>query len=440
MIQEIEYHGDWWIPGESKIARVQGSLRLSPGDGPLLELLGHFGRHWNDKGPIDLVLGETSAGKVTLCNCIRTQYKSSYPVEKSRYSARVAFVGIHMEKVTQITFNSVLFRPFNLFQWINKRGLEWNGLDESRLPVSYSKPQNFDFDISEACRAQVRFYYTATSYYINSRIELEERCDVRLKYRNEKSFDDIIEDIQVICGFITLATFEQSYPVEIKFTTKDTEVSEISCFFRDSTYNAEHKYRYDAEHLLKFEDVKAVFPQLMARWYSEYKRMRPVFNLLLFSFRNKRRFSEDRFVDTAKAVEIFHRMTTSNQQQPEQDFNSRIDSILSRVSPEDRDWLRDKLLYANEPTLRARIKDLLTRHQTSYIIEKILNPKVFSHDVVNSRNYYTHFTKDLEKLALRGHELYQLNRSLMGLLITCLFCHLGIDGELLSSGLKWNLR
>src|SRR5690606_5659347 len=118
-------------------------------------------------------------------------------------------------------------------------------------------------------------------------------------------------DIYVFSGFITLNTFEQSYATKIMLRDEDyfedKKSKTISCLYNNPSYSSRYKHRTKGEHLVHYDDIKEQFPELIKNWYQKYHEIKPVFSLLLYSFKDKLKFSEDKFMDMIRAVETFHR-------------------------------------------------------------------------------------------------------------------------------------
>jgi hypothetical protein len=83
---------------------------------------------------------------------------------------------------------------------------------------------------------------------------------------------------------------------------------------------------------------------------------------------------------------------------------------------------------------------LYKTYSSPYLLEQIPDPKRFFQKVVDCRNYYTHYSIENEKEALKGKNLFELNQKLKALLIICICKHIGINNaDILTDGLKRNL-
>lgn len=100
-------------------------------------------------------------------------------------------------------------------------------------------------------------------------------------------------------------------------------------------------------------------------------------------------------------------------------------ALISFAPEEYREWLREKLEYSNQATLRQRIKELWDNHRD--VFEKYFGKRrEFIAKVIDTRNYYVHQDESLKDRALRGRDLRRMNRSLF--LLLGLLCTLDLLG------------
>lgn len=101
-------------------------------------------------------------------------------------------------------------------------------------------------------------------------------------------------------------------------------------------------------------------------------------------------------------------------------------AILGAVPGEYKDWLEDELKYANEPTLRTRLSELISEHR-DVLAENIPDIESFEALVVNTRNNLTHPSAATRKAIATGVELEIINAYLQMLLELCFLNELGLQ-------------
>jgi hypothetical protein len=95
-------------------------------------------------------------------------------------------------------------------------------------------------------------------------------------------------------------------------------------------------------------------------------------------------------------------------------------------------------LYANEISLRERVKDILEicPPVTAGLIGNGPAAKRFVNDGVTTRNYLTHYTKELEKRTSTGVKLTRIGYQLEGLIESVLLTELGFECERIAEMLE----
>lgn len=449
MITKFEYKGSWKLPQSE--AWVDGTLNYDPDIGARLEIFGTFNRGLFDRSSKEIILGKTTSGDVTL---IDNWYLSTKNIQNGVtigiYQPIIIIEGQHFETISEICFSKVIFRLFNFFQWIDKSGIKYEVDPKgNEYSITYKKVEDIYFTISEECEGKISFESPRNSEDFYNKIELEEQSYITLTYNKSKNYKEILNDIIYFLGFTTLCTFEQSYPINITFNddkfvekiANSTRIKNIKCIYQNNSYDAKYKLRNKNEHLIRYNDIKNIFPNVIKNWFELYRKLEPVFILMLYSFRHKNKFSVDKFMDIVRALESYHRNTHNNQRIQEEEYSLKVKEILAMVTLEkaELEWLESRLKYGNEPNLNFRLKELVKEHQNAYVKEHITDTKKFGINVVDSRNYYTHYDRSLEDKALKGKELFIITQKLMGILYSCILRQIGLENAHFENGLQNHL-
>jgi hypothetical protein len=178
------------------------------------------------------------------------------------------------------------------------------------------------------------------------------------------------------------------------------------------------------EMLFTLKDVRDRFEEVVNAWFRVADELREVCDVF-FSTHYRSLYLEHRFSNMAQAAEGYHRASPrfGNTVIPEDDHKRRIEAILTNCPEEYRNWLREKVAWSNEPSLRRRLKDLC-----AYVFE-IANPlvgdvKEFVNAVVEARNQLTHPQSRENKP--KTQRLYLLSRQLGSLMEACFLRELGL--------------
>ncbi len=148
--------------------------------------------------------------------------------------------------------------------------------------------------------------------------------------------------------------------------------------------------------------------------------------------RNKTPFNSNKFLNLAQAVETYHRRTSPlTKGMPNEDHEKRLQDILATTSSDHHTYLTEALKYSNELSLGSRLKDILNSFKGTPLNVKFPTKKSgYDYRVVETRNYYTHYSIEKEKLAFKGEDLERATQSLFFILLCAIYRELGMfNGE-----------
>ena len=114
----------------------------------------------------------------------------------------------------------------------------------------------------------------------------------------------------------------------------------------------------------------------------------------------------ERFMALVQGLEAYHRRTSDEKRMDEAGFEELVENLIDQCPEGHRKWLKGKLKYSNEVSLRKRLKDIIkpfkdvigNRTKRNNLIDRI----------VNTRNYLTHYDRSLESKAAKDEELWPL--------------------------------
>ena len=107
------------------------------------------------------------------------------------------------------------------------------------------------------------------------------------------------------------------------------------------------------------------------------------------------------------------------------EFRSMVATLLWSCPKQNRKWLRGRLLHGNEINLGQRIKRIIEPYKSFIGNSKQRNK--FIRGVVNTRNYLTHYSEELENDAVKGSELWGLCQKMEAVFQLHLLQQLGFE-------------
>lgn len=142
--------------------------------------------------------------------------------------------------------------------------------------------------------------------------------------------------------------------------------------------------------LVPFSAIRDQFGPLLQTWISKSEAFGAGFYLYTASLRNQQTYAEDRLFALVSGMEALHRKNfDSDATQSSQDDRKRVERLLALIPADDSDkeWLKQKLAYAHEPSLRRRVLESLRELPLKFKKDEL---KQFSKRCADRRNDISH--------------------------------------------------
>lgn len=191
-----------------------------------------------------------------------------------------------------------------------------------------------------------------------------------------------------------------------------------------------------------FEEISIELPSILKKWFDYQDRFDSMLNLYFATEFNRSLYINHQFLFLAQALETYHNdndkfitsiLNKSEFKKKRQRIFKAVESDGTALAKADKEWLAEKLHHANQKTLADRLDDILNQYPKD-IAKFIKNRADFAEKVRHTRNFYTHFDKDLERKGktAKGNELVLLTEQMRTLLQVCVFRDIGIGDKAIS--------
>jgi hypothetical protein len=181
-----------------------------------------------------------------------------------------------------------------------------------------------------------------------------------------------------------------------------------------------------------YKDLTEGLPAVIAKWFEYHEQLDSVLNLYFAVLFNPSLYINHRFLFLAQALEIYHGSHTGfvGYVQRKEDFRERRKRIIQAAPQEEKEWLEEKLHYANQKTLAQRLVEILAKNKAE-ADQFIGDLQGFAAAVKNTRNYHTHFDEELKNKGRVTDDMEALVRlvsQMETLLGVCILKDLGVTG------------
>lgn len=452
LLVPYEHEGMWWEPTTSE-KRLPGTLSYDPTEGCKLSLLGQFSPlesfGYTEVQTLPVLHGFIKSGvKVSLFDNLSMGFHIRAPgISTEDFSPRIALLGAHVDSLDNFATTECEFTFTNLEEWLNHRpfGIKYTttGAKKFTLKVQLPEPQTFSL-------SHIDSVLTATASYHTSGGDMREFAIqtpswLILKSDQAQTLSDHLKVVSQIRNLVTLCLGERVYisnlvlrGVEEETTPGVTEKCRIECYYQQNP-SPQIRDKRILHSGMRLTDFGLAESEIIDRWFVLYDKIAEPLHIL-FALLYSDMYLSIRFLLAAQAVEVLHRnlwpSTYIDEVQYQGIRREIVDSIPEQVPPNLKARLKGVLQYGNELSLRRRLKEISRRLEKNGTADIMSLDSAFINDVVDNRNYLTHYDESLQEKAKTGEELYELYAKLILTVMVVVFAELDAPMTLVKERLQ----
>lgn len=418
--EEYKKTGYFWLPGKVE-KKIPGILSINDGGKVELEIVGHFDESvesLNGNDEIDRIIGHVEKdGLVTLDYCFYTKKNLSFGgISKSKILVNRVLSGAAWDQDEAVTFNTFSFSVDCLDEWVGISGINVdNNWGSKTATISYNPPENISFILDNGMKLEICFAYTLPGFPNLKEAKVTQRAYFRLESEELRDLNDFTTAAFKITNLMCFAMDEIVAMKNVSATTSEIQRDggdekqypvPITVYYQSNPYSEKTPKRNWHDMLFTFGSIKDNAQQVFNNWISAYEYLSPAFGLYFSTKTGAQRYLDGKFLALAQGLETYHRRTSTETLMEPESFDSLVSTVLDGCPDEHIDWLKGRLMHGNEINLRKRLKKIIEPFKdhlgTSKERSKLLR------EIVNTRNYLTHYSESLEGESAKGRELYNL--------------------------------
>ncbi len=421
-----EFQGYFWLPDHEN-TKIPGRC-YTANDGRIeLELLGtllgdgplELGMSLNQPPEIKRILGLTQKGEyVTLEDCFyknRNYSIGGYPLSTIHVS--YFLIGCHFDKGEPIEFEEIRSYSDAVNDWLMFAPIKTSMSYSSPYSgeISFSVPETLEWIVSDELIMNMQASFCSSSTSPHRDAGITQKTKVGFKYPVKRTIKDLLNVMGQFNDFVAFVVDQIISPKEIEVYTEENfeELNgkkyplPIKVFYSPNNHSSPQSSRNALlTPLFQFEDVREKFGETVSSWLGNYEKFKSSFNLYFATKSGRNLYLVNRFLMLTQAMEALHRSLSNETPFTQEDY-LRLCSILNKEVPNEfKDWLKPRLQYGNEMSLRNRLKSLLADFESIYGGSKKI--KGIVDKVVDTRNYLTHYDESLKEKEATGKELLKL--------------------------------
>jgi hypothetical protein len=247
-----------------------------------------------------------------------------------------------------------------------------------------------------------------------------------------RTYDEIVKPLQY---FLTFACAAPTQLLDLEFAVDGLE-RQVSETLSIPTWieTAHHGWREPNlmaqpfwEMLLPLRMMKDRVEDIFRHWSEIMERGASAIDLLASLTLGPPLYLETRYLFAIQSIEAYSRRRFENAMIDPDAHEKRKATVLAGL-PDDkaiRSWIKELLHWSNEPELRGRLETIIAYSTPP---ARDLLRENYVQLAVRTRNWFTHYSEELEPKAASGEDLYWLTEETIVLMECCLLHDLGFDG------------
>lgn len=425
-IAEFSKIGYFWPPA-SPDAKLPGTLKISDSGEAEVEVIGVFGgitKMFDNDHNIERLNGVVEGeGLVTLEECsYKKRNFSSQGISKSLLHVNRVFIGVHYVDGEDIKFSSLRFSLEGFDEWLSISGIKTKyGSKLQDASVKFRAPKEIRTKLTKDIDVLFTFEWTLPGAGNITEATISQRSLVKLVSKKLLALEDFTRLAFRLNNFFCFAMDETvtftsfigtSYELKQKLGDREFEVP-IKIIYPSLPFSKTAPDVQWYKMVFRYGQVAKKLKNILTKWLDAYELIEPAFNLYFASTSGAHRYLESKFLSLAQAIETFHRRTFEETTMPGTEFSKLVAQLLLACPQSRKEWLEGLLKYANEISLRKRLKKMIDPFKAYFGTARDI--KALIGNIVNTRNYLVHYDRSLETKALTGIELWDVCMKTEGL-------------------------
>ncbi|WP_217541728.1 HEPN domain-containing protein [Vibrio metschnikovii] len=420
IVDEYIKTGYFWIPGRED-KKIPGMLTINNGGDIELEVVGLFDdsiKSLNGGDDFDRIVGHVeNDGLVTLDNCFYTRKNHSFGgISKSKLCVNRVLSGVAYDKNEPVTFNTLSFSVDCLDEWLRVSGIKVDFDDENKTAtISYIPQENISYLLENGMKLEICFKYTLPGGAATTEAKITQKAYFKLSSKELSSLDEFTGIAYKITNFLCFATdttvslknlLGTSIELQRDGGGGDKYAIPIKIYYPSIPFSEKEPSTSWHRMLFTYGTIKSNAQDVVNNWLRAYEIMAPTLSLYFSTKNGAQKYLDGKFLALAQGLETYHRRTSDEKLMESSEFETLVSKITKNCPDENVDWLKGRLMYGNEINLANRLKRIIEPFK-----DKLGNSKERSkllRQIVDTRNYLTHYNEDLRNSSADGSELWIL--------------------------------
>lgn len=417
---ESEYikTGYFWLPNQYE-NKIPGILTVKNGGKIELEVVGHLEGGNSSFGKLeefDRIIGHVeNDGLVTLDNCFYTERNlPTAGIAKSKiYVARV-LSGAAYDENEVATFNSLSFSIDCLDEWLNVSGIITDSDSENKTAtIKYTLPDNISYKLDNGMGLEICFHCSLPGFSASYEAKVSQRAYLKLTSEKLRPLCDYTEIAFILTTFLCFATDTTvslknlvALSSEIQIEPDRKRLAQIKIYYSSIPFTENKPDIKWHRMIFTYPTIRHNAQNFINNWIQAYEVMEPAINLYFSTRNGEHKYLESKFLALSQGLETYHRRTSDELLMDPELYEQLVQTIIGKCPEPNIEWLKGRLNYGNEITLRTRLKRIIEPFKSK--LGNNRERQKLLRKIVDTRNYLTHYNESLKSQSAEGTDLWQI--------------------------------
>lgn len=423
-MEELRYSGNWEISGKEYFGNLiindkKGLIRL------ILHNRDNIKNLFNDHeipSKIKFIKGKLIPyGIMSLLNATVISRNTNISYNTKTIELDIDYcINADFKEYSNVKFSKIEFRLSNTLTWSGLDGLTVKYEKDCTCILKYKFKKAISYSIDNNTTISfIPYFHENTNIYNNEETIIKQFIKIKINSRKNQDLYFYIDILNKIKTLIEVGIGENIDIKEIIGYKRDYYrvlnnrriYNEIRIYSKDSykdSYNEPKIYNM----LFTLQDIVNNNVQLLNNWFVKYESLKPILNLYNSCTIYEKMPSETVFLNIVQALETYHSRFICNKKE---DYEKRVNDILKdlpeKLKKSHYEYLFDKTQQdknINYIILKSRLNDLMLANFDIlfFNMSNYVFPYQFVEKVVDTRHYYTHYSKTKENKIFKGEELF----------------------------------
>ncbi|QTR55480.1 HEPN domain-containing protein [Thiothrix unzii] len=410
--------GYFWLPNNSE-KKIPGVLTIKNGGGIELEVIDLFKdniKSLNGEDDFNRIIGHIEDdGLVTLDDCFYTTKSISFGgISKSKICINKVLSGVAYDAQEEVTFESLSFSVDCFNEWVSISGIKVeNNWETNTTSINYSPPENIKIYLNNGMSLEIYFSYTLPTASNVSEVKITQNALFKIKSTFPTPLNKFIEIAHKLTNLMCFAIDDivtlqdvtaTSLEIYREYSNGKKHLIPIKVYYKSIPFTEKAVKKSWHQMLFVFNTIKSNFQDVVNNWLDAYEVIDPALNLYFSVKTGSQKYIDSQFLSLVQGLETYHRRTNSDTIMHSSEFDNLVSTLVDFCPESHKEWLQGRLKHGNEINLGQRIKKTIEPFKSLFGNSKDRNKLI--RKIVDTRNYLTHYSKELRDSAATDDELW----------------------------------